>query len=82
MNVDSPPHTIGKMGDSPIKSEDSSKIESNENSTDLPEEILEPATETPAETTETPAETTETPAETTETKTDTLENPDIAQPGV
>jgi len=68
LNVFSPPHTIGKMGNSPIESDDSSEMDSNENSVDLPEEILEPSPETPTETAEIP--------------TDTIKNPDITQPGV
>jgi len=47
LNVASPPHTIGEMGNSPVESDDDSEVETSENSGDLPEEILESSPETP-----------------------------------
>jgi len=73
LNVASPPHTIGEMGNSPIKSEN--QVSSNENSNELPEDLLESSSESPPETTSTSAESTEPVAE-------SLENPDISQPSV
>jgi len=75
MNVSSPPHTIGEMGNSPIDSDDSIETESAETQTadDLPEELLEspsePSTESPSE-------------PSTESPSDSIKSPDIAQPGV
>ena len=67
MNVSSPPHTIGEMGNSPIDSDESIETESAESQTadDLPEELLE----SPAE-------------PSTESPSDSIKSPDIAQPGV
>jgi len=48
LNVASPPHTIGEMGDSPIENDDSVESESSEAQVDdLPEELMEPPAETP-----------------------------------
>ena len=67
MNVSSPPHTIGEMGNSPIESDDSVESESAESQTadDLPEELLESPSEPSAE-----------------SPSDSIKSPDIAQPGV
>jgi len=76
LNVDSPPHTIGEMGTSPIESEDVDSVEVNEGSTELPEELLESSSDASTETTQIPAETTEPTADA------SVENPDLAQPNV
>ncbi|WP_246271211.1 hypothetical protein [Nitrosopumilus cobalaminigenes] len=70
LNVSSPPHTIGEMGDSPVETDDVLETESSETQSadNLPEELLESNSEASSEVTESP--------------TDSIENPDIAQPGV
>ena len=69
LNVSSPPHTIGEMGNAPIENEESEETKSIEenNSDTLSEELLE----SPEESDKTP-----------ESQPDTVDNPDIAQPNV